>query len=79
MSADGTMSDAPAPAGAPAGLASDAILERLLHLHPKIIDLTLDRVWRVLLRLPRSELGMLPTALLEGRTAPPPESVRESS
>jgi len=28
--------------------ASDAILDRLLSLHPKIIDLTLDRVWRLL-------------------------------
>ena len=27
---------------------SDAILDRLLQLHPKIIDLTLDRVWRLL-------------------------------
>lgn len=27
---------------------SDAILDRLLSLHPKIIDLTLDRMWRVL-------------------------------
>lgn len=27
---------------------SDAILERLLSLHPKIIDLSLDRVWRLL-------------------------------
>ncbi len=27
---------------------SDAILERMLALHPKIIDLTLDRVWRLL-------------------------------
>ena len=27
---------------------SDAILDRLLTLHPKIIDLTLDRVWRLL-------------------------------
>ena len=27
---------------------SDAILARMLALHPKIIDLTLDRVWRLL-------------------------------
>ncbi len=27
---------------------SDAILERMMALHPKIIDLTLDRVWRLL-------------------------------
>ena len=27
---------------------SDAILDRMMALHPKIIDLTLDRVWRLL-------------------------------
>ncbi|MEC8574739.1 MAG: bifunctional folylpolyglutamate synthase/dihydrofolate synthase, partial [Pseudomonadota bacterium] len=27
---------------------SDAILARMMALHPKIIDLTLDRVWRLL-------------------------------
>jgi dihydrofolate synthase/folylpolyglutamate synthase len=27
---------------------SDVILERMMALHPKIIDLTLDRVWRLL-------------------------------
>ena len=30
---------------------SDAILKRLLALHPKIIDLKLDRMWRILDRL----------------------------
>ena len=25
---------------------SDVILERMMALHPKIIDLTLDRMWR---------------------------------
>jgi dihydrofolate synthase/folylpolyglutamate synthase len=30
---------------------SDAILKRLLALHPKIIDLKLDRMWRILERL----------------------------
>ena len=36
--------------GAPASRPqpSDAILDRLLSLHPKIIDLTLDRVWQLL-------------------------------
>ena len=29
-------------------VSSDAILDRLLSLHPKIIDLTLNRVWRLL-------------------------------
>ena len=27
---------------------SDRILERMMTLHPKVIDLTLDRVWRLL-------------------------------
>ena len=27
---------------------SDVILERMMALHPKVIDLTLDRVWRLL-------------------------------
>ena len=27
---------------------SDVILDRMMSLHPKIIDLTLDRVWRLL-------------------------------
>jgi len=30
---------------------SDAILKRLLSLHPKIIDLSLERMWRILKRL----------------------------
>lgn len=29
-------------------LSSDVILERMMALHPKVIDLTLDRVWRLL-------------------------------
>jgi V/A-type H+-transporting ATPase subunit B len=33
----------------------------------RTLDDTLDRVWRVLLRLPRSELSMLPASLREGR------------
>jgi dihydrofolate synthase/folylpolyglutamate synthase len=37
---------------------SDAILKRLLSLHPKLIDLKLDRMWRILARLgnPQSDL-----------------------
>jgi len=27
---------------------SDAILQRMMALHPKVIDLTLDRMWRLL-------------------------------
>lgn len=30
------------------GTASDAILTRMMALHPRVIDLTLDRVWRLL-------------------------------
>lgn len=38
---------------------SDAILERLMSLHPKVIDLTLDRVWRLLetLENPQDQLS----------------------
>lgn len=37
---------------------SDVILERMMALHPKVIDLTLDRVWRLLAALdnPQNEL-----------------------
>ncbi|MGE0211057.1 MAG: folylpolyglutamate synthase/dihydrofolate synthase family protein [Parvibaculaceae bacterium] len=41
---------------------SDAILRRLLELHPKIIDLTLDRVWRLLDRLGNPQ-GRLPPVI----------------
>jgi vacuolar-type H+-ATPase subunit B/Vma2 len=36
----------------------------------RTLDDTLDRAWRVLLRLPRSELGMLPAALLAAHPGP---------
>lgn len=37
---------------------SDVILERMMRLHPKVMDLTLDRVWRLLDRLgnPQNDL-----------------------
>lgn len=35
--------------------ASDVLLERMMSLHPKLIDLTLDRVWRLLARLDHPE------------------------
>jgi V/A-type H+-transporting ATPase subunit B len=38
---------------------------------------TLERMWRVLLRLPRSELAMLPAGLLDSRAAPPPQAATE--
>lgn len=34
---------------------SDVILERMMALHPKLMDLTLDRVWRLLARLGHPE------------------------
>ena len=39
---------------------SDVILGRLMGLHPKIIDLTLDRVWRLLDALGNPQLKMPP-------------------
>ena len=30
---------------------SDALLARMMGLHPKIVDLTLDRMWRLLAAL----------------------------
>ncbi|MBV7395521.1 bifunctional folylpolyglutamate synthase/dihydrofolate synthase [Mameliella sediminis] len=37
------------------GQTSDAILQRMMSLHPKIIDLTLDRVWQLLEALDHPE------------------------
>jgi dihydrofolate synthase/folylpolyglutamate synthase len=45
---------------------SDAILERLLSLHPKIIDLTLDRVERLLARLGHPERALPPVIHVAG-------------
>lgn len=45
---------------------SDAILERLLSLHPKIIDLTLDRVWRLLEALGNPERDLPPVVHIAG-------------
>jgi dihydrofolate synthase / folylpolyglutamate synthase len=45
---------------------SDAILTRLLHLHPKIIDLSLDRMWRILERLGRPEKHLPPVIHIGG-------------
>jgi V/A-type H+/Na+-transporting ATPase subunit B len=50
----------------------EAVFERELVAQPpaerRSLDDTLDRAWRVLLRLPRSELGMLPAALVASRS-----------
>ncbi len=45
---------------------SDVILERMMSLHPKIIDLTLDRVWRLLQALDHPERRLPPVIHLAG-------------
>ena len=45
---------------------SDLILDRLLGLHPKIIDLTLDRVWRVLAALDNPQDRLPPVVHIAG-------------
>ncbi|PIL21667.1 hypothetical protein P775_03125 [Puniceibacterium antarcticum] len=45
---------------------SDHILSRMMALHPKIIDLTLDRVWRLLAALDHPERKLPPVIHLAG-------------
>lgn len=45
---------------------SDVILERLMTLHPKVIDLVLDRVWRLLAALGHPERDLPPVIHLAG-------------
>ncbi|MEL6410504.1 MAG: folylpolyglutamate synthase/dihydrofolate synthase family protein [Pseudomonadota bacterium] len=45
---------------------SDIILERMMSLHPKIIDLTLDRVWRLLDRLGNPQENLPPVIHIAG-------------
>jgi dihydrofolate synthase / folylpolyglutamate synthase len=45
---------------------SDAILKRLLTLHPKIIDLKLDRMWRILERLGNPQSRLAPVIHIAG-------------
>ncbi|MGB5557014.1 MAG: folylpolyglutamate synthase/dihydrofolate synthase family protein [Paracoccaceae bacterium] len=45
---------------------SDIILERMMSLHPKIIDLTLDRVWRLLEALGHPERDLPPVIHVAG-------------
>lgn len=45
---------------------SDLILARMMALHPKIIDLTLDRVWRLLAALGHPERELPPVIHLAG-------------
>ncbi len=45
---------------------SDAVLERMMTLHPKVIDLTLDRVHRLLAALGNPELRLPPVVHIAG-------------
>ena len=45
---------------------SDAILERMMSLHPKVIDLTLDRVWRLLAAVGHPERALPPVIHIAG-------------
>ena len=45
---------------------SDVILDRMMALHPKIIDLTLDRVWRLLQALGNPQNDLPPVIHLAG-------------
>ena len=54
------MTSTPAPAG------SDAVLQRLMALHPKIIDLRLDRMHKLLDRLGRPDLALPPVIHVAG-------------
>ena len=45
---------------------SDVILQRMMALHPKIIDLTLDRVWRLLDRLGNPQNDLPPVIHIAG-------------
>src|SRR6056297_2653578 len=48
------------------GATSDVILDRMMSLHPKIIDLTLDRVWRLLEALGNPQDSLPPVIHLAG-------------
>ncbi|MDB4197583.1 bifunctional folylpolyglutamate synthase/dihydrofolate synthase [Ascidiaceihabitans sp.] len=48
------------------GKTSDAILARMMALHPKIIDLTLDRVWRLLEALGNPQDDLPPVIHIAG-------------
>ncbi|MEM7724297.1 MAG: folylpolyglutamate synthase/dihydrofolate synthase family protein [Pseudomonadota bacterium] len=45
---------------------SDALLDRMMALHPKIIDLTLDRMWRILAALDHPERRLPPVIHIAG-------------
>ncbi|WP_299665251.1 folylpolyglutamate synthase/dihydrofolate synthase family protein [uncultured Ruegeria sp.] len=45
---------------------SDVILDRMMALHPKIIDLTLDRMWRLLAALDKPQIKLPPVIHIAG-------------
>lgn len=47
-------------------LTSDILLERMMSLHPKVIDLTLDRVWRLLYAIGSPEKKLPPVIHIAG-------------
>lgn len=47
-------------------MSSDAILARMMSLHPKVIDLTLDRVWHLLEQMDHPERRLPPVIHLAG-------------
>jgi dihydrofolate synthase/folylpolyglutamate synthase len=49
-----------------AQIGSDVILDRMMALHPKIIDLTLDRVWSLLAALDHPERALPPVIHIAG-------------
>ena len=62
------MTEAPAVAAgsAPAAAGSDSILARMMALHPKYIDLTLDRMWRCLAEVGHPEKRVPPVIHVAG-------------
>lgn len=47
-------------------MSSDAVLERMMTLHPKVIDLVMDRVWRLLAVLDHPERSLPPVIHIAG-------------
>lgn len=47
-------------------IGSDVILDRMMSLHPKVIDLTLDRVWTLLNALENPERELPPVIHIAG-------------
>lgn len=66
MQTTGGAAEARAIRGAHGTAGSDLVLERLMSLHPKIIDLTLDRMVRLLARLDHPERIMPPVVHVAG-------------